>query len=162
MAPISIRRAAAEDAAKAVLVLRASITELCVADHQNDPETLARWLRNKTTEHFLRWLANADNFVVVAEQATALCRVESISRHGELNLLYVRPGSQRCGVGRALLLALEEQAQAWALAEIRLRSSAGARAFYARHGYVSAGDPSVAFGAVIDYPYSKALHGDAA
>ncbi len=157
MTAISIRRAETEDAAAAVLLLRASITELCVADHQNDPDTLARWLRNKTTEHFLQWLANVDNFVVVAERENELCGVGSINRKGELNLLYVRPRRQRCGVGRTLLLALEAQATAWAVAEIRLRSSVGARAFYERHEYVSAGDPTVAFGAVIDYPYVKAI-----
>jgi hypothetical protein len=37
-----------EDAPAACDVLRRSISELCVADHGNDPTILARWLSNKT------------------------------------------------------------------------------------------------------------------
>lgn len=45
---MKIRDAVAEDAIEACEALRRSITELCVADHRNDPDLLANWLRNKT------------------------------------------------------------------------------------------------------------------
>ena len=60
-----VRDALPEDAAAAVAVLRASIAELCVADHQNDPASLERWLRNKTVQNFVAWLADPANCVVV-------------------------------------------------------------------------------------------------
>ena len=62
------------------------------------------------------------------------------------------------GIGRALLEALEAQAKRWGLVEIRLISTAGARPFYERHGYVSTGERSVhGFGVLRDYLYSKPL-----
>jgi hypothetical protein len=45
---MEIRDAMTEDAPAACDVLRRSISELCVADHGNDPTILARWLSNKT------------------------------------------------------------------------------------------------------------------
>jgi GNAT superfamily N-acetyltransferase len=152
-----VRPATIDDAASAVAMVRASITELCVADHHDDPATLARWLRNKTADHFTGWLANPDNYILVAEEETELSGVASLNRNRDLNLCYVRPGRQRCGIGRALLIALEAQAARWGLDEIRLTSSTAARAFYERHGYRSAGNPRPQYGVLIDYPYEKQL-----
>jgi len=48
---VNIRDATAADAGAACDVLRASIAELCVADHLNDADILGRWLANKTPEN---------------------------------------------------------------------------------------------------------------
>ena len=48
-------------------VLIASITELCVADHRDDPDILARWLANKTPEGVGEWFGNPANTLLVAE-----------------------------------------------------------------------------------------------
>ena len=61
------RIAESRDADAAVRVLRRSITELCVADHHDDPTTLQKWLENKTVENFHSWLAAENNFCVVTE-----------------------------------------------------------------------------------------------
>ena len=45
---ITIRKAEPADVAAMSRVLIGSITDLCTADHRNDPEILAGWLRNKT------------------------------------------------------------------------------------------------------------------
>ena len=57
------------EAAAICEVLRRSIIELCVLDHQNDPVRLAEWLANKTPENVASWIADPDNriFVAVAE-----------------------------------------------------------------------------------------------
>ena len=55
---VNIRDATAADAAAACEVLRASIAELCIADHRNDPDILGRWLANKTPENVARWAAD--------------------------------------------------------------------------------------------------------
>ena len=44
---IEVRDAVREDAPAACEVIRRSISELCEADHRNDPEILRRWLANK-------------------------------------------------------------------------------------------------------------------
>jgi hypothetical protein len=54
---MEIRDAVAEDAPAACQVLRRSISELCVADHGNDPAILAKWLLNKTPDIVASWIA---------------------------------------------------------------------------------------------------------
>ena len=95
----TVRPATPKDAASAVALLRDSITHLCIPDHQNDPATLERWLRNKTTDHFERSTANPQIFMVVAEIESVLCGVGSLRSSGDLELCYVLPGRQRTGIG---------------------------------------------------------------
>ena len=157
MAAVSTRPAEPSDAGAAIAVVRSSITELCVADHENDPAKLERWLQNKTDAHFCRWLADPDNFLVVAELAGAPCGVGSLHRSGDIRLFYVQPGKQGLGVGRALLGALEQRAQSWQLSELTLNSSARARPFYEHHGFTSTGEPTCGMGVVRCFPYRKPL-----
>ncbi len=67
MSALLIRQARPEDAANAVDVLRASITQLCVDDHMNDPATLDLWLANKTVESFRCWIETPTTHLVVAD-----------------------------------------------------------------------------------------------
>lgn len=159
----AVRRATRDDAVAGTELVRASITELCVADHQNDPATLAHWLANKTPENFERWLANPDNYLVVAEndshgedEARLAC-VGCLNRRGEVLLCYAHPESKGSGAGGAILRELEAQAARWALTELRLTSTGGARAFYEHHGFVSAGEPLAPEGVRIGHPYVKRL-----
>lgn len=161
MESIVVRAALSADAAEAIAVVRASIAELCVADHQNDAATLERWLQNKTAEQFGGWLADPENHVAVAIRGSELVGVALVRASGDINLCYVRPGATGSGVGSALLDNVEAQAQSWGLLELRLGSSCRARAFYERRGYVENGEPSVAFGTVQHFPYRKALAGRA-
>jgi hypothetical protein len=46
--PMLNRPATPEDVPTACDIIRRSITELCTADHANDPAILQRWLANKT------------------------------------------------------------------------------------------------------------------
>ena len=157
MKGVSVRRAAPEDAEVAIAVVRDSITRLCVADHQNDPVTLESWLRNKTLDNFARWLASADNHLVVAELDSAIAGVASLRSSGEIQLCYVAPGSQRVGIGTALLVALENQARASGLRKLVLNSTTDARPFYERNGYSPSGPPVPGFGRSLCFPYEKAI-----
>lgn len=152
-----VRGATLEDAPAAVVVLRASICELCVADHKNDPATLERWLSNKNVESFCSWLLDPQSFIVVAEVEGEVCGVACLHAGGSVRLFYVQPGRQRVGVGATMLRALEVQGRRWALAELRLTSTVGARAFYERHGYAASGEAVPAFGVLWHYPYTKRL-----
>src|SRR6185295_14627205 len=119
---ISVRPAEQRDAEAAIGVVRRSITELCVADHRNDEETLATWLTNKTPRSFLGWLSNADNFCVVAESNDSLLGVGVLQRRGEILLFYLAPGAQRRGIGKLVHAALKKKASQWRLMSLHLES----------------------------------------
>jgi len=153
----AVRHAHPRDAQAATDVLRRSITELCALDHRGDSDTLGKWLANKTPQDFLSWLASDDNFCVVAEADSHVVGVGLLHRSGEIRLCYLAPGAQRKGIGKAIYLALEEQAKAWGLRTLRLESTVSARQFYERQGFLSAGTVTPGFGISHCHPYEKQL-----
>jgi len=154
---VSVRKAEPEDAEAAAEVLRRSITELCALDHRGDAGTLAKWLANKTPRDFLSWLANEDDFCVVAEANDQIMGVGLLHRSGEVRLCYLAPGAQGRGSGKAIHAALEEKARAWGLKRLHLESTVSARPFYERVGYRSAGAAKPGFGISHCHPYEKML-----
>jgi GNAT superfamily N-acetyltransferase len=143
---MEIRDAVPADADAACEVLRRSITELCVADHRNDPAILVRWLANKTPEIVASWIAQPGNSVLVAVEGSAILAVGSVTDKGEITLNYVWPDARFRGISRALLAALETRARECGNARCVLLSTETARGFYHRAGY----------------PMSKPLSGDLA
>ncbi len=154
---VAVRSAELDDTDRALVVVRQSIIQLCVADHQNDPTTLERWLSNKTPEHFARWLADSEGVVVVAVLDEEVRGVGYVRRSGKIHLMYVEPCFERAGLGSAILQDLERWALAWGLTELSLESSLAARGFYACHGFHSLGEPSCAFGVLRCYPFKKSI-----
>jgi hypothetical protein len=69
---MAIRDAVAEDAPAACEVIRRSISELCRADHHDDPVILARWLANKTPEVVASWIVQPGNSVLVAIESDTI------------------------------------------------------------------------------------------
>jgi len=151
------RPALADDSDAVIAVVRASITQGCVADHQNDADTLARWLSNKTPAHFRTWLADPDNHTVVALVGGRLVGVGMLHRSGEIRLFFTAPGMQRQRIGTAIHASLETHARAWEVQRLHLHSTWLARAFYEALGYRSCGNAEVLFGVLQGYPYQKAL-----
>lgn len=94
---IEIRDALPTDAAAACEVLRRSITELCVADHRNDPDILRRWLANKTPEIVTSWIANSGNSMLVAIGEGGILSVGAVTDAGEITLNYVSPDARFAG-----------------------------------------------------------------
>lgn len=135
-----IRRAVKSDAAPACEVVRRSIIELCAADHRGDRETLAKWLDNKTTALFEDWIASDRSVTLVAERAGSIVGVGLMNQSGAIHLLYVSPDARFSGVSKALLAALEEEAAAAGISEMRLESTITAQRFYADAGYSRNGD----------------------
>jgi GNAT superfamily N-acetyltransferase len=154
---VAVRKAEPKDAEAAVEVLRRSIMELCELDHHGDADTLAKWLANKTRENFVAWLANEENFCLVAEVNDQVLGVGLIHRSGEIRLCYLAPGAQRQGVGKAIYLALEEKAKAWGVKRLYLESTVAARSFYERVGFRSASVARPGFGISHCHPYEKTL-----
>lgn len=137
-------------------VLIASITELCVADHGNDPAKLAAWTRNKSPEGVQAMLASPRGRLSVAELDGAVVAVGAISDGGEITLNYVAPQARLRGVSKAMLVALEDGLKALGFAEGRLEATATARRFYEAAGWIADG-PQARGRVVNGYPMRKAL-----
>lgn len=155
--PVSIREAVADDSPAACQVLRRSITELCGADHGNDPEILRRWLANKTPVIVASWITSPDNSVLVAVEGHTIRAVGSVTDAGEITLCYVSPNARFRGVSRALLGAPESRAAERGNARCTLHSTLTARRFYRAAGYGEDGPPDGKFGARGGLPMSKQL-----
>lgn len=153
---MEIRDAVIEDASAACQVLRRSISELCVADHGNDPTILTRWLSNRTPEIVASWIARPDNSLLVAVEGGTIVAVGSVTDAGEITLNYVSPDARFRGVSRALLGTLELRAIKRGNERCTLTSSETARRFYLSAGYREDGHPVRQFG-TLSYPMSKRL-----
>ena len=140
-----IREATPKDAEAMSVVLVASITELCGADHQGRPEALAEWTANKTPESIRGWFDNPENRLLVADEDGAILGVGGFNVGGEIILNYVAPSARFRGVSRALLAALEDGMRADGIAEARLDSTKTARRFYIDAGWQEAAGESSKF-----------------
>jgi GNAT superfamily N-acetyltransferase len=152
-----IRKAEPEDAEAACRVLQRSITELCVADHRNDPGMLNRWLSNKTPEMFASWARSAGNSLFVAVEDIDILAVGCVSDAGEITLNYVSPDWRFRGVSRAMLRTLEVCAAERGNARCTLLSTETARRFYHANGYADDRPPAGKFRVCSGYPMSKPL-----
>ena len=156
---MAIRDAVAEDAPAACEVIRQSISELCSADHDDDPVILARWLANKTPEIIASWIVNPSNSVLVAVECGTMLAVGAVTDAGEITPNYVSPDARFRGVSRALLMALETRAQDRGNQGCTLLSTETAHRFYRAAGHIADGPPQGKFGTGSGYPMSKELAG---
>jgi ribosomal protein S18 acetylase RimI-like enzyme len=136
---------------------QASIAELCIVDHKNDPAILARWLGKKTIEYFVTWAEQPDNSLLVAVEGGQILAVGSVTDAGTIGLNYVSPDARFRGVSRALLHALELRAAERGNTRCTLISTETARRFYLSNGYFETGAQSGAFGTGSGFPMSKPL-----
>jgi GNAT superfamily N-acetyltransferase len=143
---IEIRIAVAADAFAACDVLRRSIAECCVLDHQNDPVILDAWLGNKTPDTVASWFASSSNFSIVAIEAGVLVGVALLTRAGKLSLCYLLPEACRHGIGKALLNRIDAQAADWGIKSLQLHSTATAVPFFASCGFIASGKVKSPYG----------------
>lgn len=135
---IVVRKGTASDAKAAIDVLRASISQLCIADHKNDEKQIADWLSNKTEQAWITWLDRQDATVLVAEKANETVGVGVMNQHGEILLNYVTPDARYSGVSKAILEALENTAVKQGIRECVLESTRTVKPFYESCGYRAA------------------------
>ena len=154
---MKVRDATKTDAAAACEVLRASISELCAADHHNDPAILGRWLANKTPENVTAWAADADASLLLAVEGDTILAVGSVRNDGEITMNYVSPAARFRGASSALLKALEARAKERGNTSCHLLSTETACRFYRDRGYVGAGAPQNKFGTNSSYPMTKKI-----
>jgi GNAT superfamily N-acetyltransferase len=154
---VKIRDATKDDAAAACHVLRASISELCIADHRNDPAILGRWLASKTPENLVLWIADPHTSMLLAVEDEVVLAVGSVKDNGEITLNYVSPAARFHGASSALLKALEARAADRGNTSCHLFSTETAHRFYLARGYVDTGAPERRFGTSSSCPMSKKL-----
>jgi N-acetylglutamate synthase-like GNAT family acetyltransferase len=142
---MQIREARIEDAVEACHLVRRSITELCLADHQDDPAILQKWLANKTPANLRSWIAGPNNHMFVATDGEAILGVASVTTSGEITLNYVSPDARFRGVSRALLRRVEAKAAELGNERCVLTSTGTARLFYLSAGYEEQGLPKSGF-----------------
>jgi len=154
---MNIRDARPEDAKEACLVMRRSITELCRADHRDDPALLAAWLSDKTPEAVAAWMRRADASYLVAMEGETITAVGAVTDAGEILLNYVSPSARFRGASGALLAAMEARAGDRGATRCTLISTTTARRFYRARGYEETGQPVRKFGMDSGYPMAKIL-----
>ncbi|WP_170346173.1 GNAT family N-acetyltransferase [Ruegeria atlantica] len=138
---IALRPATVFDVFDVSRVLIRSITQLCVADHNNDPDYLQRWTANKDPATIRGWF-NPGSQIWLAEREGQVAAVGGLIETGKITLLYVDPDHVGSGVGAALLNRLERQLAACGCSEARLDGTRTAREFYLRHGWQVTGQCS--------------------
>jgi GNAT superfamily N-acetyltransferase len=152
-----IRDATPEDADEACAVLRASISELCDADHHNDPDILARWLANKTPDNVATWADGIGRSLLLVVEGEAIVAVGGVKDDGEITLNYVAPAARFRGASSVLLAALEGRAIQRGAARITLLSTETAHGFYRARGYRDDGPSVGKFGTAVSYPMVKVV-----
>jgi putative acetyltransferase len=136
-----IRPAAPSDADAICAVHVASIRGLCAADYT--AEQIDGWAGAKHPDRYRRAMVEGERMFVAEVQSGEAGRlvIGLAGIHGnEIRAVYVRPEYVACGVGRALLAALEEQARSDGVESLMLHSTLNARAFYLKHGYRDEGE----------------------
>lgn len=142
---MEIRPARPADAVEVCNVLRRSITELCHADHHNDPAILERWLANKTPANIATWIDDPKGHMFVAVENEVILGVAGITAVGEITLNYVSPDVRFRGVSKALLARLEAKAVELGRTQCSLTSTVTARRLYKSARYLGQGPPTTGF-----------------
>ena len=150
---ISVRPAVLADAEAMSDLLIASITALCVEDHQNRAEAVVPWLANKTPEGVRSWFASPAGRLFVAEHDGVIAAAGGINAKREIVLNYVSPEHRFVGASSALLAAMEA---ALGPGEARLSSTVTAHRFYLSRGWTDAGAIE-RYAGMIAYPMRKLL-----
>ncbi len=153
---IGIRAVNLTDAPRVSETLIASITELCGADHHNDPKLIAAWTSNKTPQNIAAWVQNPRARLFLAEIDGTIAGVGGISADGEVTLNYVHPDFRFRGVSRTMLDHLEEELTSLKISEGFLASTKTAHAFYLKAGWRNEGQFESSFG-VDGIPMRKTL-----
>ena len=132
-----------------------SITELCRADHGDDPEIIAQWTANKTPDDMRQWLQQPGVTMLVADEDDSIACVGGFSG-AQIMTLYVAPEARFRGVSGAMLRHMERAMLDGGVTTGKLTSTGTAHRFYLARGWRDSGPPDSHFG-VVGFPMSKDL-----
>jgi GNAT superfamily N-acetyltransferase len=128
----TVRKAQADDAAAAWEIRNASVLSGCKGFYSD--ELLANWIDGRMTEKFVRAV---DEFFYVACVDSVVVGTGIIDLGtGKLDSIHVRPDKMGRGIGKQIVLFLEEMARAAGLKTLTLDSTLNAAPFYRRCGFV--------------------------
>ena len=151
------RPARPAEAAEACAAVRASIVELCTADHDGNPAILGPWLANKTPERVRSWIGGNPDGVLVGVDEGRIGGVGTVMPDGRIALNYVAPWARFQGVSKGMMRAMERRAAALGHAACTLTSTVTAHGFYLAYGYEDDGPPVASFGGKPAYPMRREI-----
>jgi len=137
---VTIREAVDDDASRCSEVLCASITQLCVPDHNGDEQVIQRWTANKSPAGVSAWIRSSHGSLYVAETDAEIVAVGGVDDHCTITLNYVAPGYRFQGISKAVLIYLENVLRSCNVQEASLTSTLTARSFYRAAGWSETGE----------------------
>lgn len=138
--PTVVVRPMRADEGRLFLELQARSVRGLAADHY-PPAVIDVWAHPQTDDSLRRFLENRDNEIrlIAALDGEPAGLGVLVVASSELRACYVAPEAARCGVGTAIVRAIERLAKEHGLERLELVSSMNAEAFYASLGYQSEG-----------------------
>ena len=146
-----------DEAAEICAVVRQSIEQLCLADHDANPAILDRWLASKTPDRVKGWIDSNPLGVIAAVDPGGIAGVGTVLLDGRIAVNYVAPWARFRGISKALMAAMESRAIQLGHTACTLTSTVTAHEFYRRYGYVDDGEPVSSFGGKPAFPMRRNL-----
>lgn len=133
--PIEFHRATAEHVDEILRISIASITQLCIDDHSNDPKLLAEWLDNKTVKLMTASIEDPNNYMLVGFVGNKMVIAGGANLDGRILRNYIDPDHRFKGYGKAIMTAFEDHIRSIGLTKATLESSKTAFEFYKKLGW---------------------------
>ena len=128
----TIRKALADDAAVVWGIRNASVLSGCKGFYPD--ELLASWTEGQMTEKFVQYVN--DNFYVACINSLVVGTGVIDLSTGKLDAIHVRPDKMRRGIGKQIILFLEDAGRAAGLKALTLDATLNAAPFYRRCGFI--------------------------
>ncbi len=126
-----IRKSTLADAAALARLTRATIRTINAKDH---PERIIEaWSGGNTASAYRKMLKERIQFV--ATEKGQIIGFADLLPNGELTSLYIHPKHIGKGIGKKLLVFIEDVAKKMGMQTLRCQSSENAKNFYLKHGY---------------------------
>ena len=128
---VSIRKATESDAGVAWEIRNAAINSQCKG-HYPDKD-LALWTSGEAPDDFVDMVAKSFYMAVLEDRAIGTGMIDLDT--GKIDAIFVHPNHMGAGVGRKILLYLEQIASEAGLTQLKLDSTLNARPFYRAYGF---------------------------
>ena len=129
---LTIRKAAADDAAAAWTIRNAAIRHACRGFYADD--LLERWTDGEMTGQFVEFVAQ--QFYVATVNGVVVGTGLINPANGRLDAVFVRPDMMGKGIGKRTVAFCEDVGRSAGLTELNLESTLNAAPFYRRCGFV--------------------------
>ncbi len=110
--------------------------------HDYTPEQIQAWAPDELDA--ARWATLDQRFTVAAESDGRVVGFSDLETNGHIDRFFVHADYQRCGVGRALLAAVINEAVRVGIRRLFAEVSVTARPFFERNGFVVLAEQEVA------------------